>query len=219
MPLPGRMPPEPSILARHDDLWALCKPAGWAVHQTGDGHPTLTGWLEEAGAPSGMAPVHRLDLDTSGVVLFAWDPGVRAQLGEGFAAHQVQKVYSALVYGRIHQKGIIRRPLQDARRKRVVDAVTRYRLLEVLGRFSLIRVCPETGRKHQIRRHLQGIGHGICGDRRYRAKQNWKLTVPVERLWLHAESLTLPDGREFQQPLLDDLQTHLEALRQAEKSI
>jgi RluA family pseudouridine synthase len=202
---------QPNIIYREQDIWVVDKPAGWAVHPTGDGHPELLSWLIENGAPRSIAPAHRLDLDTSGVALFGLTPDVLSALGAQFESHAITKSYRALVYGRPHNKGTIRRPLQDGRRKQRLDAVTRYRLVDSLGRYSLIQIRPETGRKHQIRRHFQGIGHGIVGDRRYRCKG--KPPAHVTRLCLHAERLELPDGRVFTADWPEDLAQLVKTIR------
>jgi 23S rRNA-/tRNA-specific pseudouridylate synthase len=130
-----------------------------------------------------------------------------------FAEHQVNKTYMALVLGRTHKKGVIRRQLEDQRRGHALDAVTRYRTTEQLPGVSLLRVTPETGRKHQIRRHFWGIGHPLVGDQVYRPKRRRKVFAYPGRLWLHAAALTLPDGRTFEAPLPTKLDEHLSALR------
>src|SRR5690606_8756122 len=107
---------------------------------------------------------HRIDRETSGVVLCADDDAVLAELGRVFREALATKRYRALVFGRTHKKGVIRTPLGDARRGTAVEAVTRYRLLAWLGPTSLLEVRPATGRRHQIRRHLQRIGHSVVGD-------------------------------------------------------
>jgi 23S rRNA pseudouridine955/2504/2580 synthase len=94
----------------------------------------------------------------------------------------------------------------------LVDAVTRYRLEAWLGPFSLLTVRPETGRKHQIRRHLQTIGHAVVGDDRYPPRRFRKVPGFPGRLWLHANELTLPDGRRFRAPLAAELDDHLRLL-------
>lgn len=204
----------PTLLYCEDGLIAVDKPSGWVVHPVGPDRdaPDLLGWLADQEVPSDLAPVNRLDLGTSGVVLFA-TPTVASAVGSWFTEGKVHKRYRALVFGKTRTKGIIRRALQDGRRGAKLDAVTRYRTLESFGKWSLLDVRPETGRKHQIRRHLQGIGHAIVGDDRYRPRG--RPTVPAfpGRLWLHALELELPDGRAFDAPLPSKLAGHLEILR------
>jgi 23S rRNA-/tRNA-specific pseudouridylate synthase len=161
-----------------------------------------------------VKPLHRLDVDTSGVLLCTADPVERSRVQVLFAEGGVQKTYVALVHGRTHAKGIIRRGLRDARRKSTLEAVTRYTMLESLGFCTLVRVRPETGRKHQVRRHLQGLGHAVVGDRRYRPKRGRKVLGDPGRLWLHAARLVMPDGTVFEAPLPPELEAHLAVLRQ-----
>lgn len=212
MPTPADTP---RILSVHGSVVAVHKPAGMQVHPANaSSEPDLCSWLAGAPeAPPGLAPVHRLDKEASGLVLCAAEPEQRAEISGWFAGHELRKIYLAVVYGHAHKKGTIRRPLGDSRRRRPLDATTRYRLVEELGGFSLLRVEPETGRKHQIRRHLHGIGLPIVGDDEYKPAR----FVPVPgfpgRLWLHAWRLVLPDGTELEAPLPPELEANLAALR------
>jgi 23S rRNA-/tRNA-specific pseudouridylate synthase len=148
------------------------------------------------------------------LVLCSADPAQRAAIGNALSNGTIEKTYLTLVHGRTRKKGVVRRPLQDGRRSRKLSATTRYRTLEVFERTSLLAVHIETGRKHQIRRHLHGIGHPIVGDERYRPRR--KLSVPAfpGRLWLHAAQLILPDGTTVTAPLPEALLSHLDTLRQ-----
>lgn len=207
---------QPRLVAdvQPDGLLAVHKPAGLPVHPTGDGRETLVEWLERH--HPGARPAHRLDLHTSGLVLCAADRTLRGHLGKQFEDRLIQKRYLALVHGRARRKGIIRRPLSDGRRGRALPAVTRYTLISWLGKTSLIRVRPETGRKHQIRRHLHHLGHAIVGDERYRPRRFASVPGFPGRLWLHSAALALPDGRQFEAPLPTELAAHLEHLRARE---
>ena len=147
------------------------------------------------------------------MVLYAADPAHRAALGALFAAGTVRKTYLALVQGRAHAKGVIRAPVARDDGGAPQDACTRYRLAETLGGFSLLRVTPETGRKHQIRVHLQGIGLAVVGDERYPPRRRLRVPAYPGRLFLHAARLELPDGRVFESPLPADLAACLAALR------
>jgi len=196
------------------ELWALAKPAGMAVHPAGEaaGLDLVTWALTQADAPPGMSPVNRLDRGTSGLVLMSADAELRGRLGQAFAQGKVRKDYRALVHGRARKKGVIRRPLPDSRRGRALEAVTRYRLLEALGRCSYLRVRPETGRKHQIRRHLAGVGLPVLGDRRHGERSD--PPGAPERLWLHCARLVIPDASiDLRAPLPGQLKEHLESLR------
>jgi len=210
--------PKPRLITCDGDLWVLDKPSGFAVHAVaGATAPDLMAWARGSlGAPAGLAPIHRLDLDASGLVLCAADSSLRGELGRWFADGEVHKEYMALAWGRVHKKGTIRRQLKDPRRRRFLPAVTRYQCLEWLGGFSLLALTPETGRRHQLRRHLHGIGHALVGDRRYRPRRFRAVPGFPGRLWLHAVRLALPDGRSYEAPLPAELERHLVVLREGQ---
>jgi 23S rRNA-/tRNA-specific pseudouridylate synthase len=211
-----QLPETPRILRRRDGLTLVHKPSGLKVHPASeDGESDLTTWLAgQRGIPRGTVPVHRLDLQTSGIVLCSHDAKIRRKLSEMFAARQVKKSYQALVIGRANRKGIIRRTLSDSGKGKPREAVTRYRCVERLGNLSLLVVRPETGRRHQIRRHLQGIGLAVVGDTRYRPKRQVRIPAFPGRLWLHAWRIELPNGMVFEAPLPPALEAQLEVLRE-----
>lgn len=207
----------PHIIGRYGDLVAVFKPAGWRVHPAGDPEYTdLTVWLAEQDLPPDIAPAHRIDQGTSGIVLCGVDAAARRRVGEQFAAGEVSKTYLCLVHGAIRPKGAVRRALQDGRRGRKLAAETRYRRLELFERWALVEARPITGRKHQIRRHLQGLGHHIVGDERYGPKRFKSVPFFPGRMWLHATRLSLIDGPTIECPLPDVLEAHLTALRERE---
>jgi tRNA pseudouridine65 synthase len=170
------------------DQWLLAvhKPAGLLVHRSPiDRHETEFA-LQYARAMNGgghVYPVHRLDRPTSGLLLFARDPNTASVMGRAMMAGEISKTYVAMVRGWTPEHGYIDHPLQeepeDRRRKnepqRVLDARTRYRRLattempvaiegHATSRYSLVALNPETGRKHQLRRHMKHISHPIIGD-------------------------------------------------------
>ena len=203
------------ILRADDGLVVLYKPCGMPTHATErrDGQDLMSVAMRELGLPHGLSPIHRLDVDTSGLVLASADARTRRDYGYLFSQRQTTKRYLALVHGHTHRKGIIRKPLEDERRGAPLDAITRYRSLERFLGCTLIEARPETGRKHQLRRHLQGVGHAIVGDARYRPKQLRPIPAFPGRLWLHALALELDDGRRWECPLPLELQHHLDQLR------
>jgi 23S rRNA pseudouridine1911/1915/1917 synthase len=138
--------------------------------------------------------VHRLDRETSGVLIFAKNAYAREQLKEQFAAHTVDRVYVAIIEGQMEpEEGTFRSFLRERRDLKMesVDehpdakyAVTHYRTVETNGRYSMLEVTLETGRKNQIRAHLSEARHPVIGDRMYGSEVN-----PIGRLGLHAKLL------------------------------
>jgi 23S rRNA pseudouridine1911/1915/1917 synthase len=138
--------------------------------------------------------VHRLDRETSGVLIFAKNAYAREQLKEQFAAHTTERVYIAVVEGRMDPEAgtfsSYLRERRDLKMESVAEhpdakfAVTHYRTIESNDRYSMLEVTLETGRKNQIRTHLSEAGHPVLGDRMYGSTVN-----PIGRLALHAKLL------------------------------
>lgn len=138
--------------------------------------------------------VHRLDRETSGVLVFAKNAYAREQLKEQFAAHTVDRVYIAMIEGVMDpEEGTFRSYLREMKDLKMVSvdahpdakyAVTHYRTIETNRKYSMLEVQLETGRKNQIRAHLSEAGHPILGDRMYGSEVN-----PIGRLGLHAKLL------------------------------
>ncbi len=225
------------VIYEDADLAAINKPAGMVVHPAvGHTRGTLVNailarWPQVArvGGENRAGIVHRLDKDTSGVILIAKTEPARLYLMEQFAARRVRKRYLALVDGIPDTPtGEINAPLgrDPNQRKRMAvvrggrEAVTQYRVLQSFEDFSLLEIFPKTGRTHQIRVHLAFIGRPIVGDTVYgHRKQRLKLG----RHFLHAESITLHRPGDPQQPeqlltvcapLPGELQTVLSTLAQ-----
>ncbi len=147
--------------------------------------------------------VHRLDRDTSGVMVFALSPHAQRHLGLQFEKRQVRKTYVARVWGEMAEKtGTVdlplivdwpNRPLQHVDFEKGKPAVTEWRVVRPEGSNTRVRLYPKTGRSHQLRVHMKEIGHPILGDPFY-AEGPAREDYP--RLMLHAESLRLrhPDG-------------------------
>ena len=172
----------------YQDQWLLAvhKPAGLLVHRSPIDHHETEFAVQYARAMNGgghVYPVHRLDRPTSGVLLFARDPHTASIMGKAMMAGDVSKTYLAMVRGWTPEEGFIDHPLreelEDRRRKGepqpLREARTRYRRLaateipvEIEGyptsRYSLVALYPETGRQHQLRRHMKHISHPIIGD-------------------------------------------------------
>lgn len=198
--LSARMKPPPlAVLYEDARMIAVEKPAGVLV-VPGRGDAGVKPLCAQLQARWNRKPfvVHRLDRETSGVVVFAKDAEAHKMLCAQFEAREVGKRYLAVVRGALETPGTVDKPLRrfgsgrigiDPRGKR---AVTRYRPLEVHDRATLIHAFPESGRQHQIRVHLFSIGHPIVGDPLYHKGP----PDGASRLLLHAErlKLTSPDG-------------------------
>ncbi|MEB2346579.1 MAG: pseudouridine synthase [Deltaproteobacteria bacterium] len=207
-------PPEVPVLYEDDTLLAVDKPP----HLPTVPHPERPGSLLErvralpgAGA---AVPAHRLDAETSGVCLFARSAAEVARVQAALADPAVGKRYLALVRGVGRARGRIARPIVEEGRAR--PAATRYRRLSVVSGHALLAVEPETGRTHQIRRHLAGVGQPVLGDERYgHAPSNRHLAerAGLDRPFLHCAALALPSlGLRLEVPLAPDLAAVLECL-------
>jgi 23S rRNA pseudouridine1911/1915/1917 synthase len=241
--------PEPITLdIVHEDssLIVLNKPPGLVVHPA-PGHPTGTlvhGLLQHFPELSGVGGlqrpgiIHRLDKDTSGLMVIAKNDRVHRFLSEQFKGTTIKKTYVALVHGDTKDEwGEINLPIarHPRRRKEMAvsisggrKALTYWRKEETLaGKFSLLSVSPRTGRTHQIRVHLSYIGHPIVGDPVYGYRKNWwkrhptlknNVLMQVKRQMLHAHRLVFihPDTKEFcefQAPLPEDMDALIKNLR------
>jgi 23S rRNA pseudouridine1911/1915/1917 synthase len=222
------------IVYQDEALMVLNKPAGLVVHP-GAGHRAHTLQHALLGHEAALAHVprcglvHRLDKDTSGLLLIARTPEVHTRLVAALAARAVGREYLALCVGLPTGGGRIDQPIGRHRRARTRmavrsdgrAAVTHYRIEERFRRHCLLRVKLESGRTHQIRVHLAHIGFPLVGDPTYggRARATPLAALRAfKRQALHAQRLTLAhplDGRAlaFEAPLPADLAALLEALR------
>jgi 23S rRNA pseudouridine1911/1915/1917 synthase len=222
------------VVFENDDLMVINKPAGMVVHPSA-GHASGTlvhaalahaPDLEGVGGEQRPGIVHRLDKDTSGLILIAKNDQAHRWLQDQFRLRHVKKVYLALVdgapptpEGRI-EAAIARDPSHRKRMAVVApgrgrDSVTEYQTVESFPNHTLIEAHPLTGRTHQIRLHLAFLGTPIVGDSVYGHR---KPTIPIERHFLHAARLTvqLPGEtvpRAFDAPLPPELSKILEDLQ------
>jgi 23S rRNA pseudouridine1911/1915/1917 synthase len=210
---------DPVIIYEDDDILAVNKPAGLITHPVSetDASPSVAGWIRtQRPALDGVGEhplrpgiVHRLDRDTSGVLLIAKNQRTFKFLKTLFQERKIQKTYLGIVRGPIPASGTIARPIgfRNGSVKRSVfsvrgakEAVTRYTTLSYWrdgatgAQYALVQFRPETGRTHQIRVHAAAIGHSIVGDALYGGKGT---SVLARRHLLHAETLefTTEDGR------------------------
>ena len=224
-----------TVLYEDDDIVVVDKPRGVAAHPTpGWTGPTVIGGLLAAGhtvATSGAAErqgiVHRLDANTTGVMVVAKSERAYSALKRAFRERSVDKLYHALVQGHPDPlRGTVdapigRHPSGDGRFAVVSDgrpSVTHYDTLEAFRAASLVAVDLETGRTHQIRVHMAAIRHPCVGDLLYGADPVLAARLGLTRQWLHAVSLTFAhpaDGRpvSFTSPYPPDLARALDILR------
>jgi tRNA pseudouridine65 synthase len=219
--------PTLTVLWQDAHLVAIHKPAGWLVHRTGlDAHehrivqPHLRDQLGQW-----VYPVHRLDKGTSGVLLLALSPVAARACAEAFETRRVDKHYLALVRGWPPTDTLVDHALRpdDAPPDAPAQAaLTRLRRLLTLNlpvpvdrypstRAALVLAEPETGRRHQIRRHLKHLSHPIIGDATHGkgpVNRWWAGHLGLNRLWLHAWRLSL-DHPVTGQPLAIESALHL----------
>jgi RluA family pseudouridine synthase len=192
------------ILYEDSNVVAVAKPAGLITHSDGrTKEETAEDWFKEKYPEALGGYAHRLDRDTSGVLVFAKNAAAYEFLRKAFHDRDVHKTYLALTYGAPKEKtGVIDfdigRSRQDFRLRSAQpkakgtlrDALTRYEVVGEVGEYALLKMNPETGRTHQIRVHLKAIHHPIIGDTLYAPKR--ELALGINRLGLHAYSLDLP---------------------------
>jgi 23S rRNA pseudouridine1911/1915/1917 synthase len=241
-PPPEELEPEPialSVVHEDEQVLVVDKPAGLVVHP-GAGH--ARGTLAAAvlahapgtagvGGPRRPGVVHRLDKDTSGLLVVAKTQGAYESLTAQLAARTVKRVYVALAHGRLARAAeVVDRPIgrdpRDRTRMAVRPpgrgrrAVTHLRVLERFRDFTYLQARLETGRTHQIRVHLADLGHPIAGDVTYGGRRRRELPVPIEGLALHATALAFvhpvsQQPMEFASPLPARIERLLSHLRNA----
>jgi len=222
------------VIYEDDVLLVVNKPAGMVVHPAlGHTSGTLVNavlarcpQVAEVGGPERAGIVHRLDKDTSGLILIAKDEPTRAALQRQFKRRQVVKTYLALVEDQVQpREGIIEAPVGRDKRQRKKMAVVRrgrqarttYRAVEYFPYHTLLEVRPHTGRTHQVRVHLAWMGYPIVGDAVYGRRRQRLLS---SRHFLHAARLrfthpTTGEEIEFEAPLPPKLEAVLKQLRRA----
>lgn len=228
----GVLNTEPIILFQNDAVMVINKPCGWLVHENGHSkHPTVVDWFcdlvpaakgvgEVGYSPDGeeldrSGVVHRLDRETSGILVLAKTQEAHQDLKQQFKERTVLKEYRAFVYGRLNDRwGTINRPIgrsaKDPRRRsaeRGAKGVLREAItdFERIGMgeyedepFSYLKLMPKTGRMHQLRAHLRAVDRPIVGDTLYgEHKKDRSNHLEMDRLALHAHILEfdLPGGQ------------------------
>jgi tRNA pseudouridine65 synthase len=216
-------PPVLHVLHADDDLLVISKPAGMLVHRDERGpweHVALNTAARQTGRY--LYPVHRLDRNTSGVLCFACSPEMAAAAQARLGDEDTIKEYLALVRGETPERFESDRPLTNDRGERR-PARTTFERAAVYDRCSLLRVRIHTGRHHQIRRHLNHLGHHVIGDTTHgkgRINRHFREAYGLPRMFLHAHRLVIAHPRtgerlEIVDPLPADLQAVLDALATA----
>ncbi len=226
------------IIFENKDFLVINKPSGILVHSAKANEKSLVDWLVacypnivEVGEDKNRPGiVHRLDKETSGILIIAKNQKAFEYFKKLFQEHLIKKGYLALVYGEFkNKKGVINKPIGIAassikrstaaqRMKELKEAITEYEVIEIFEyqkeKLSLLKVFPKTGRTHQIRVHLASIGHPIVGDKIYGRK---KQSIET-RLFLHAYLLEFisPDGSAMclESDLPEDLEQILVKIRE-----
>ncbi len=226
------------IVYEDDDLLVVNKPAGMVVHPApGNPSGTLVNALmyhcrDNLSSINGVIRpgiVHRIDKDTSGLLMVAKNDNAHRILSEQLSEHSITRVYKAIVYNNIKEdEGTVDRPIGRDPKNRLRNAVTEanskhavthYKVLERFGRFTYIEARLETGRTHQIRVHMSYIRHPLLGDELYGPAKNRQ---GAARQMLHAAVLgfvhpSTGTYMEFEAPLPEDFSKVLNRLREENK--
>lgn len=216
------------IVYEDEGLIVLDKPSGIAVHGGSGVEFGVIEALRQALGKTYLELIHRIDRDTSGLLMISKKRSVLKKLQDHLRDGQIRKTYQAIVKGQVLlDKQRINAPLlryelpNGERRVRVTadgkPSQTDWLVMERFAGATLVEASPLTGRTHQIRVHGLSIGHALLGDDKYGHEQVYKGTAP-RRLCLHAARLQIPDYPEIIAPLPDDMQAVLTELRQTKKS-
>jgi len=220
-----------SILFEDEALIVIDKPAGLVVHPApGHNSGTLVNAIlyhcpRLGGIGGELRPgiVHRLDRETSGVMVVAKTEKAMMSLTGQFKQREIHKEYLAVVWGVLAPpSGVIEtligrhaidRKKMTAMPKKGRLSITRYETISTFGNFSLVRLCPATGRTHQIRVHLAHLQHPVIGDKQYGRRSVCELPVEIGRQMLHAHKISFRhpetgEKMEFSAPVPEDM-THL----------
>jgi tRNA pseudouridine65 synthase len=183
------------LLHVDDDVVVADKPSGLLVHRGWDDDDDVALFRVRDAIGQRVHPIHRLDRGTSGALVFARSPAAAAALARAFEEGAVDKRYVALVRGRPPDAGVVDHPVPKGEGKERVPAVTRFATVarSTVERASLVVAAPETGRLHQIRRHLRHLGHPLIGDVNYGSgeiNRHYRARYGLHRLALHALSVS-----------------------------
>lgn len=222
----------PTIITENAEYWVINKPAGYAVEPVGN-YPTVLDWLVSQGkinqqdwpTDSRYGVIHRLDVDTSGILLWAKTPAAQQRLKLLWQGRSVEKTYIGLAVGEMEQAqgtvdiSLMRDNKNDKQTVALLPnpkarpAITTYKRLALAKvgdqKVTLFEAHPITGRTHQIRVHMKYLGHPIVGDKLYGDKLGTELAkkLNLNRHFLHAQKLCLNSHVCFEAPLPEELHT------------
>lgn len=230
-----RLPHGLELLYEDREIIAVDKPSGLLTTAAGAEREKTAYWLlceylRKKGEKRRVAVVHRLDRDTSGVLVFAKSDAAKKALMENWNEAVIERRYAALAEGAFPaEEGLIDEPLGEDRGGRVIvvergsrdalSAATRWRVVGTGNGYTLVELELETGRRNQIRAHLDWAGRPVAGDKKYGARTN-----PIGRLALHAQRLVIrhpADGRimEFEVPVPVEFGRTLRRRRDGDRSV
>lgn len=206
------------IVYEDDSLIVVDKPSGMLViptpkKETNTLTDLLNDELDSRGVEVNAYPCHRLDRETSGLILYAKGKAMQHSLMEEFRKKAVKKSYIAFVHGRVKKNfDTIKDCIYNRNKDRSESAVTRYKTLSVYKDFSVLEVEPVTGRTNQIRIHFTSMGHPLVGESLYVFRRDYKLKF--KRTALHAQRIefTHPSTQKrlvFHSPVPDDMKKFL----------
>jgi tRNA pseudouridine65 synthase len=211
------------ILFLDDHLVVVNKPSGLLVHRGWGAESDVAMFRLRDQLGAHVHPVHRLDRGASGALVFARTKPAAAALANAFELRQIDKRYLALVRGAPAAAGTIDHPIPKGESGPRVPAVTRFVRLasSAVERCSLVLAIPETGRTHQIRRHLKHLGHPLIGDVNYGSgeiNRHYRARYDLHRLALHAAAIAFDhpvtgDRVALEAPLPEGLRLALERLQ------
>lgn len=206
----------------YEDEWMIVvdKPSGMLVIPTPKGETnTLTDLLnrelDERGIEANAHPCHRLDRETSGLIIYAKGKSVQQMMMDEFKRRAVRKSYIAFVHGAPKKNfDTLRSFIYNRNKGRKEEAVTKYRVLEKKRDFTVLEAQPITGRTNQIRIHLKEIGHPLVGESVYAFRKDFKLRFKRTALHAHGLEFIHPVTKEalkFTSPLPEDMEKFISA--------
>ena len=203
------------IVYEDEHIFIINKPSGILVVPTPKGETnTLTDFLNQEldrrGVLANAYPCHRIDRETSGLIIYAKGKSIQEAMMEQFKRHLVKKTYIAFVHGAVRKNSdTLQGNVYNKKKRKTELMITRYRVIERKKDFTIVEVQPVTGRTNQIRIHLKSLGHPLVGESVYVFRKDFKLRF--KRVALHAKALEFShpaSGKRmnFNLPLPDDME-------------